>query len=236
MYDRSVNSNRKTELVGLALFMAFVLMGCREQPGSGFDEEPPAELQLASVLEYGTVEGAQTDATLSDSAAMQELKEQQEAFIAFRVAAKTTDWKQADENVRALLDSPSPVARHYREQNAADVMLREWLVGGEPTEERLKAMAFYVDLLVKNESPQSALILPALKQLDGHWPETRVAEAASVAAHAAEDLVARKTSCENCAAKQLQDALPRQIQSEHDLHLHQTLEAAEELRAISRSE
>ena len=115
-------------------------------------------------------------------------------------------------------------------------MLKHWLLEGDMNEGKQEAIAAYAGFLLENNSPQGALVLHTLKRLDGYWSEERIVEAAGATAERAESLVARKTSCEDCAAKQLVDALPRQIQSEHDLHLHQTMEAARELRAMSQGE
>ena len=232
-------------LVGVSL-ITLLLAGCSERSdslavndGQGEGELAGEGSQLSSVVEFGRPEGVEG---ASGALSLEERQEQLQSLlgqaISFNKAvSEASNWQEADREVKALLDlRSSAVPQYRREQQAADAMLKHWLIKGERTTEKQEATAFYVDNLLENRSPQSALILSALEQLDGYWSESRLVEAARVTAQAAEGLVARKTSCEDCAAKQLQDALPRQIQSEHDLHLHQTLEAAEELRAISRGE
>lgn len=70
-------------------------------------------------------------------------------------------------------------------------MLGTYLLGKERTAEEDALLERYTEVLVEHGSPEGALILEALIQLEDRWPVERRAAAAAVAADAAEGYMNR---------------------------------------------
>ncbi len=223
-------------LTVVALLAMVVLLGCSDGMHSNTASEelvasqPIPQLSAPKhVIKFGTPEGATSAASLSGAERQQLLERMSTMMMAFSEAVVlASDWQEADQNVRALLNAPSELSRHYREQAAANAMFQEWLLEGDASPEKLKATAFYTGLLVQNRSPQAATILPALERLQGHWPEAKIAEAAATAARAA------RAEYEE-APSEAQRKMNQALKIRKSGHAVKTLEAADLLEAISRS-
>lgn len=108
----------------------------------------------------------------------------------YEAAEEASTLKEADRTVRALLSDSSSVPRYFREQMAAIAIFgrlgqSDRYAKNSLTPTELKVIGHYTQFLVENQSPESPMILWALKRLQDHWSDQRISEAAQTAAQAA---------------------------------------------------
>ncbi|GAB5535773.1 MAG: hypothetical protein Rubg2KO_20220 [Rubricoccaceae bacterium] len=93
----------------------------------------------------------------------------------------SSSWRDKDAALRRFLEDthPDPAIQSRREAVAASGILPGHLVNGdELTPEKQEAIAYYVTLVIENRDFQGTPRLgPALDQLEGYWPEAKLAEA-----------------------------------------------------------
>ena len=106
-------------------------------------------------------------------------------------------WKDVDNQFRQILSEahrahPGPVYNSMIEQDAAATMfMNTALMYGVPHQgtispDRQEAIAFYLELLLRNDFPDSRIILHALRRLDGFYSAKELDSLASHAASIAE--------------------------------------------------
>jgi hypothetical protein len=107
-----------------------------------------------------------------------------------RIAAEASSWRAADRQIQAHLSATdtSSVPRYIREQSAAGAMFRNVFIDWTTplTDAQRDVLGDYVQLLAENQNPEAALVLPALRQLEGHWADRHVASTADAIAKAAD--------------------------------------------------
>ena len=124
-------------------------------------------------LPYATVHAQFVDATLG-----------QEDWM--------TSAKEADALLSRLAREEPDLPYYFLEQSAAiNVIGQATLTGLLDDDEywkddQLGVLSHHVDIMIKHQNPQAMLIAPALRRLEGYWPEARIQEAARIASHAGE--------------------------------------------------
>ena len=92
---------------------------------------------------------------------------------------ESESWQAADEKVRAYLaNQQDNEFLVLLEQMAGSAMIQRIQQAQGTSEERLEAVSYYTDLLVKNESNHYDVIYMGLSELRGHWDEARLRQAA----------------------------------------------------------
>ena len=181
-------SNTKTfqYLVVLSLLaMTIGGTGCDEPAQSSQEEVSSPPLTDASMRGFGNP--PQTSLSPGDFD-IGNLGDETAAFD--RAVSSASNWKEAHQKVRDLLSSPSSTPQFIMEQSAAYAMFRGYLSTDrwrkELTEEKVEVLGFYTELLVKNQSPESEFVYAGLQELDGHWSNQRIIDAAETTIQAAE--------------------------------------------------
>lgn len=120
------------------------------------------------------------------------------ARIMRAILKSTTSWQEANREVREQIASiaQDPYAFEL-EQFAAHQMLSKYLLRGEEVPEKKDAIAYYTELLLRNEYPDAEIISNALEALEGKWTRSQIARAAAqTAKHAREYL--KQNPCKPC--------------------------------------
>ena len=109
--------------------------------------------------------------------------------------ASTEEWLTVSKRILNLKDemvhTEPEIAFFYVEQMAAIHIIGKaafdsmFVDDATWNDEQIALLSDQVDILVHNRNPQATLIAPALKQLQGYWPESRIKEAAQIASDAA---------------------------------------------------
>lgn len=214
--------------------IAFALVGCNEKTPPGPETAAPPDFSSnfqVRISKPPSVLESEESVTPADMQKQAEANLQ--AHIAIdRAVAGATDWREADEKVRAVLSDEALDAPNYvREQIAAAVMLQKQLLSAAPSPERQKATAFYTDLLVENGNTQAPVIAKALKELQGYWNQARIAEAASKTLEKAQAQVERQDT-ESSASSKLTAEL--HTTNEQARQLSEAEQAMRELQAMSQ--
>ena len=196
----------KRRLLSLSLLLAFMsLAGCGDQ--AGVSAPPPADVPDQAFLDQG------------------------ESLVAFiNTAKEASNWQEAEQAMLDVLELPSPVPRAMREAQAAQVLLDKWLLEGDSSPEKQVAIAKYTDILLDQPNPKPALMLRAIKQLDGYWPQERRAEATRLALQASASKSAHAPTLLTAAPPSLQEQIQSRQQAEQAavLELEQMLAAHQE--------
>ncbi len=176
-----------TRSLCFSLLSLLLLVGCESQSLNQEHSPEPNEISAQNVQSRFTavVPSHASDDDLSNSrAALNQSLDELDSFQ--RLADEAETWRKAHEAIQNRLDRSSPIPQFRREQMAGHVMLTTWLnEEGDIPPEKQEALAFYTDLMIKNESPQAVEISKALARLEGHWDSERIAEAAETVATAA---------------------------------------------------
>ena len=105
------------------------------------------------------------------------------------------DWRIAHDMINAILKENSiNKFKYYLEQIIANKMLSIHLLSVDATYDydRIEAVEFYTELLLKNNHPNAHIILDALEVLDGYWPYDRIIQAADDALLFAEEYLSKQ--------------------------------------------
>lgn len=118
-----------------------------------------------------------------------------------RAILKSKSWQETDRKVREELGSiaQDPYA-FVLEQTSAHRMLSEHLLRGEEVSEKKEAVAYYTELLLRNEYPDAEVLSNALEALEGTWSPSQLARAATQTAKHTRDYL-RQNPCEPCIEK-----------------------------------
>ena len=110
--------------------------------------------------------------------------------------ASAKNWMDGIDNASALLERTAreepEIAYYFLEQSAAINVVGQAVLTDKLTddsfwtEEHLQALGHHVDILIKNHNPQAMIIAPALKRLEGYWPQAKIQEASRMAANSSE--------------------------------------------------
>ena len=212
----------------LLLALLLIVSGCHDSPTEPVKEPPnPTPVQT---LAYGAPVDLDSDENDFSSTEVLEAVNTT-AITMHRASAEADDWKAADEAIRQLVHTSEPPG-FFREQIAGHVMLTDWLLDAEASDEVIAATARYVDLMIENQSPQATTLLPALQRLEGHWTVQRIRQAATVAAEAATAKAQKSLQCTDCSIDQLRAQLPDNIQDAREHRAYKRLHAAAQLRAM----
>jgi hypothetical protein len=116
-----------------------------------------------------------------------------------QIIDQTTDWQQAHQEVRALLERhiDHPFAYLFEQTAASHLLEARLLPAAETSTEYRDAVAYYTDLLLKNEHPDASVLLPALRKLEGHQSAAKQQAATEAAIGYARALLEREP-CEAC--------------------------------------
>jgi hypothetical protein len=131
-----------------------------------------------------------------------------------RVAiGSASNWRQAQAAVREVLPAHGSVPDFEKEQYVATLMLRTHLLTGSQdlSPAQLDAIGDYTDLLIGHRNPNAPLVDEALSALEGHWPDSRVADRAESAYRAAERYVGVKSGCDGCSLEVARQSSARRI-------------------------
>ncbi len=180
---RAVHFSVARWFVILFLSMSVVgLAGC-DDPNQPKQEESDSPSTTPSRYAYGTPPG---DSLTPETVDIGQIGEDS---IPKAVGTAST-WQEAHQRVRDSLSSPSSVPQFVREQGAALEMFRQYLNTdrwrANLTKEKVEALEFYTELLVKNRSPESEFVYVGLRELDGQWSDQRIIDAAETTIQAAE--------------------------------------------------
>ncbi len=133
----------------------------------------------------------------------QELREQRMAVVQlmklFKKLEKESDWQAVDRVLRGQLATYErhPLSFAF-EQLIGNLMLRKKLLVGELTDAKRETIAYYAELLIRNNHEDASIILPALRALQQTWPRERVIQAIDVSIQNAERWVNKTTGCADC--------------------------------------
>ena len=125
--------------------------------------------------------------------------------IKTRITA-TDDWRAADAVARRQV-GPDSLVRH----EMAVAMLNHHLLRGDLDADKADALGRYTDALLDHESREGAVILWALKRLDGHWDDARLRRAASLSADRLGAEYVRLARCVDCTIADAVDGLWPQV-------------------------
>jgi hypothetical protein len=202
--------------------VCFFLAGCDADTDA---EETPLPAPT-STLQFGAPSGSALPSPSGN------VVEEAKALLAIVQEAEALE--AAHRAVQEHLQAASLLQPVYREQLAAHTMLRSYfqapLEQGRLRTQEQAILGTYTELLVQNHSPESALLLPALQGLRGHWPQPRIADAAQTVARAAEERYAEAPAIPGSSgsppvAEEGRDATMMK-------HRQEALRAADALRAL----
>ncbi len=94
-----------------------------------------------------------------------------EAFNNFKF---DNSWNDAHSKILSYLSKNAKYSLHFQEQMISCVMLDEYLLKEKDSPKVNEAIAFYVELLIKNENSEVLLINKALKRLDNYWDKSKI--------------------------------------------------------------
>lgn len=152
------------------------------------DDKNPLEGRNPSTLPSGELEAIQNE-------------EVQSTLFSFKIDSAITgakNWEAADRVVRDRLEGIRNLRFAYKvEQVAANRMLSTWLLKGDRSDGKDQAVAFYTELLLRNNHPDAAVIGDALEILQKHWPKERISDAAAKTVRNAQAYL-QKNPCKPC--------------------------------------
>lgn len=193
-------------LPALVLFLGLgVLTGCTQEATVAQDAAPSTNPDFFVPL--FAPEGERYSVQLAKATTETERTRLNEAYSeaaeisheARQIITRTTDWRQAHAQVKPLLDryAGHPFA-YFFEQTAASQMLEARLLNApETATDYLDALAWYTELLLRNEHPDASILLPALRKLEGHQGAAKNQAATEAAIGYARALLEREP-CEAC--------------------------------------
>lgn len=148
-------------------------------------QEPADPIKDASMRGFGSPPG---DSLTPSNVDIEQISEEGVDF--YEIVERASTWKEAHQRVRDQLNASSPVPQFVREQQAAHEMFEQYLSTDRwresLTQEKVEVLGFYTELLVKNQSPESEFVYAGLQELDGHWSNQRIIDAAETTIQAAE--------------------------------------------------
>jgi hypothetical protein len=217
------------------LFLALIFTGCDDTPPAPEAADTRDAVPVAtSSHEPGTLPAR---GLILRAVPKSEGLSSDRRFAFAEAILKAPSWSKAHVRTQALMNS---ISTPDADVTASVFMLEVWLLPTrEVTPELLGATAFYVDLLLEHESPQAAVLAPAFRRLEGHWPAKRLAEARAAAVRAAErDLVEfGRVDCEDCSGARLLEALERARPQNNEFSYYtRTHDATRALRAALASQ
>ena len=207
--------------------------GCEEERPPIQEEGTPPPISDASMRGYGSP--SQKSLSPGDFD-IENLADEMAKFD--QKVASASNWKEAHQEVRDLLESSSSAPRFVREQAAAHAMFREYLNTDQWrknfTEEKANVLGLYTQLLVENRSPESDLVYVGLQKLEGHWPKQRIASAAEKTLRAAKR---KYGSSEESAVSQSvsssEEADPNpELADSRERHAERVMESNRKLKAM----
>ena len=114
----------------------------------------------------------------------------------------TDDWRVADAAARREL-GPDSLVRH----EMVVAMLNHHLLRGDLDDAKAEALGRYTQALLDHRSQEGAVILWALKRLDGHWDDAQIRRAASTSANHLGAAFVRLARCVDCTISDAVDGL-----------------------------
>jgi hypothetical protein len=94
-----------------------------------------------------------------------------EAFSHFKF---DNSWQDAHMKVLIYLNKNKEYSLHFQEQMISCVMLDEYLLKQKDSPKLNEAIAYYVELLLKNENSEVLIIDKAIKRLNNYWDKTKI--------------------------------------------------------------
>ena len=234
------DSKRMNSLM-VGLLTVLLASACETNSGSVV-ESPPQEVQRATFTPFKTdpkLVDIELNGTEEEKAYVQNLSlEASNGISAARAAIRGNNtWQEVDLAVREELTrfEEHPM-RQKVEQLVAHTMLRERLLSTETSEEKLEAVGFYTRLLVDNDNPDAAVVLPALQALDGYWTGDEVASYAEKSSQLAEAWLDRNF-CEECVTKGAgKNATTNEALDARQRRAYQIQSAVPELEALASAD
>ena len=191
---------------GIALFFLFGI-GCSE------GESPIADIPVSNqgILTDLTVHmltpEAFTDQGLSKSERSDIAKNSHADYVLMaQIMQHSPSWEVAHEKMQAYLATPSESPDYLREQRAAVFMLKAARGMDNLSVSDKEALVGYIDLLAKHKSPEAAVTLQALQQVEGYLSEEKVRFVAERAVEGANTYLDSNYYCDNCPASKANKA------------------------------
>ncbi len=114
----------------------------------------------------------------------------------------TVDWKVADRELRRQPSAPSDVPDYIRQQAAASLILKGFLLRDTKIDrDELDAIAYYMEMALLHRTPDGVMITKGLDALEGHWDSDKISLSASRAQETIENFLDRKYYCEGCGGR-----------------------------------
>lgn len=190
---RHVLTNTNMTIYKLAfssfLFVAVLLSGCSEsatQERRSNVRPVPTTYTLVPSGQSQTDFAGMTDAQ-RERYFRQWMKTQNDIQDAM---SRMDDWGEADravrESIHEAVESGVGIPAWRVESMAAALMLHRALESGQPSEASLSDIAYYTEMLVRNESPNAPLVADALDMLGETWTVGKVQQSAIGTVAAAE--------------------------------------------------
>lgn len=93
------------------------------------------------------------------------------------IIESTESWEEVHRQIKIeLLKNNTHIFSSFMEQVIANKMLKHHILNNNQAVsiERQKAAGFYTDILLRNNNPNAYVIFPALKLLNGYWPDEKI--------------------------------------------------------------
>jgi hypothetical protein len=204
-----MKSLKHTRIWIVALLLLFVhTVGCRQDKATENPAEeeqvdavkvnrPPLWSKLSDEMrqtQFIPIEAPQKEkerfrgkSKMSDLSEAERKELEREAIQSARVRRRIdslmyweSNWQEADRKIREVLEANVSAPQSFAtEQIAASKMLTLRLFEGELSSDKREAIAYYTELLLKNEHPGADIIAEALQALDGKWSKQQISRAAA---------------------------------------------------------
>lgn len=221
------------KILGAALPCVLILLvGCEQAPTDAPPETPVLGLTVYTSTPHVF---SDTPMTTEEGAAFNEASIDARIEFSAIIGASAT-WQEAHAAIQDALATPADQPSYLREQMASVLFLRSRLLDAPSSPERTEALATYLDMLVEHRTPDGALLVALLGEMDGYWPDERVTETAKQSLIGPETFLAKRLNCEDCP-----DVLERlskrhndeQFAQSGDVFLGETATALAALRTLA---